>query len=145
MKLWGFAPSVASAACLVLAAPAVAEGEKEAAVRSGAPAAPAGWSVSRTPWGDPDLRGTWPLDAVGQTPVERPVELGAKAYFTDEEYRAAVLDRLDIPGNPKEIPPMLAARNAEPATQISPDQGRGNGTGGQDSGTNNDQRTDNIS
>lgn len=90
MKLWGFAPSVASALCLVLAAPAMAEGEKEAAVRSGAPAAPAGWSVSRTPWGDPDLRGTWPLDAVGQTPVERPVELGTKAYFTDEEYRAAV-------------------------------------------------------
>lgn len=65
--------------------------------------------------------------------------------LSDEEYRAAVLDRLDIPGNPKEIPASLAARNAEPITQVSPDQGRGNGTGGQDSGTNNDQRTGNIS
>lgn len=65
--------------------------------------------------------------------------------LSDEEYRAAVLDRLDIPGDAKKIPASLAARNAEPVTQVSPDQGRGNGTGGQDSGKNNDQRSDTIS
>lgn len=47
------------------------------------------WQAPRTPWGDPDLRGTWPLDRVGRTPVERPVALGDKAYLTDEEYAAA--------------------------------------------------------
>ena len=60
------------------------------AVAAGAPAPPAGWTAPRTAWGDPDLRGIWPIDSVGRTPVERPVELGTKAYLTDEEYAAAL-------------------------------------------------------
>ena len=70
--------------------PLAAEGELEAAMASGAPAPPQGWQVPRTPWGDPDLRGIWPLDKVGQTPTERPAALGEKAYLSDEEYRAAL-------------------------------------------------------
>ena len=73
----------------------------------------------------------------------------------DDEYRGLVLDRLDIPGNPKDIPPSLELRNAKPqqnnqnpnsngAQASSPDQGRGNGTGGSDSGSRNDLRSDNI-
>ena len=36
-----------------------------------------------TPWGDPDLQGIW----TSQTPVslERPVALGGKAFFTEQE------------------------------------------------------------
>ena len=36
-----------------------------------------------TPWGDPDLQGVW----TNQTPVplERPVALGGKAFFTEQE------------------------------------------------------------
>jgi hypothetical protein len=49
-----------------------------------------GWSVPRTPWGDPDLRGRWPLDAQGGTPMQRPVELGEQAFLTDEEYDEAL-------------------------------------------------------
>ena len=60
------------------------------AVAAGASAPPAGWTAPRTAWGDPDLRGIWPIDSVGRTPVERPVELGTKAYLTDEEYAAAL-------------------------------------------------------
>lgn len=50
------------------------------------------WSIPRTEWGDPDLRGTWPLDAVGRTPTERPPSLGTKAWLTDEEYAAALAE-----------------------------------------------------
>lgn len=82
----------AFAALACISAPQVAVGQDavEAALRAGAPAAPAGWALPRTPWGDPDLRGTWPLDAVGRTPVERPAELGTQAYLSDAEYAEAI-------------------------------------------------------
>jgi hypothetical protein len=47
------------------------------------------YSPKRTAWGDPDLQGTWPLDAVSGTPLERPERLGNKAQMSDEEYAAA--------------------------------------------------------
>lgn len=64
--------------------------------------------------------------------------------LTDEEYRTEVLDRLDIAGNVKDIPPMLKARGEAPKQAASPDQGQSNSTGGQDSGAKNDQRTDTL-
>ena len=39
----------------------------------------------KTPWGDPDLNGTW--DYSNATPMERPDELGDKTHFTPEEAR----------------------------------------------------------
>jgi hypothetical protein len=83
------APLAALAAALLAALPSAASGETpaEQAVRAGAPPAPASWSTPRTPWGDPDLTGTWPLENLTTRP-ERPEELGEKAYFTDEEYAA---------------------------------------------------------
>ena len=66
--------------------------------------------------------------------------------LSDEEYRAAVLDRLDLPGKPSEIPPTLKMRSAEPKSQqASPDQGKNTPAGGADSGSLNDQRSDVIS
>lgn len=62
----------------------------------------------------------------------------------DEEYRAVVLDRLDISGNASEIPASLAARTAAPVQAASPDQGSSNGTGGAGSTLGNDTRTDLI-
>ena len=50
------------------------------------------WQVPRTEWGDPDLRGKWPIDYLGQTPRERPAHFGTRAQLTDEEYEAAVRD-----------------------------------------------------
>lgn len=64
--------------------------------------------------------------------------------LTDEEYRTVVLDRLDIAGDAKAVPPMLRARGEVPQQAASPDQGQSNSTGGQDSGAKNDQRTDTI-
>ena len=51
------------------------------------------WSVSgqgnampRTPWGDPDLQGTWSAEAELSVPFERPREYGTRQVMTDEEY-----------------------------------------------------------
>lgn len=65
--------------------------------------------------------------------------------LSDEEYRAAVLDRLDIVGDAKKIPPSLKARNQAQKQAASPDQGRNSPAGGADSGSLNDQRSDGIS
>ncbi len=49
------------------------------------------WKPTRTPWGDPDLRGYWLLATY--TPLERPAALGDKAFYTEEEAIAAVQER----------------------------------------------------
>jgi hypothetical protein len=41
------------------------------------------YTVPKTPWGDPDMRGVW-LTAT-YTPLQRPEELGNKAFYTEEE------------------------------------------------------------
>jgi hypothetical protein len=44
--------------------------------------------AQRTPWGHPDLQGTWSNATL--TPLQRPAALGDKAYFTPEEAEAYV-------------------------------------------------------
>lgn len=79
----------------------------------------------------------------------------------DAEFRAIVLDRLDYPGDPNDIPTLLAAQtagaefsmdnpgpDADPdpgnngAQAASPDQGRNNGTGGQQDADKRDLQND---
>ena len=43
------------------------------------------WPPAKTPWGDPDLQGTWTSDDCIGTPMNRPANLGDKLYFTEEE------------------------------------------------------------
>jgi len=43
----------------------------------------------KTPWGEPDIQGFWPLDHLITTPFERPVNLGDRRFKTEEEYTAA--------------------------------------------------------
>ena len=52
-----------------------------AAARGGAAAAP--YKVPRTPWGHPDLQGTWDYRTI--TPLERARELGTREFYTEEE------------------------------------------------------------
>jgi hypothetical protein len=65
-------------------------------------ATPAGWSVPRTAWGDPDLQGTWPISYVGSVPLQRCVSDNGerrdtpscdlnKAFLTEQEFK----DRLE--------------------------------------------------
>ncbi len=44
------------------------------------------WTPPRTPWGDPDLRGTWPISHLIGTSLERPEEFGERRIMTDEEF-----------------------------------------------------------
>ena len=50
----------------------------------------AGWVHPRTPWGDPDLTGMWPITDLNGTPVQRPANFGERRLLTDEEYAQRV-------------------------------------------------------
>src|SRR5271165_2798920 len=43
------------------------------------------WTQPKTPWGDPDLQGTWTSDDCIGTPMNRPVTFGDRLYFTEQE------------------------------------------------------------
>ena len=62
--------------------------------------------VARTPWGHPDLQGTWDYRTI--TPLERSRELGTREFYTEEEKKtleARAGRRMD--GPPEEIRPGL--------------------------------------
>jgi hypothetical protein len=75
----------------VLAAAVGLEAQKAPAPASAAPtvksaaAAPRAWTTPKTPWGDPDLQGTWTSDDCIGTPMNRPANLGEKRYYTEQE------------------------------------------------------------
>src|SRR5262245_35769133 len=61
----------------------------DAQTRSGSASAPATskpYTTPRTPWGDPDISGTWSSDDLRNVPVQRPAEFGNRAELTDDEY-----------------------------------------------------------
>jgi len=67
-----------AAVVAVTAGPALAQSQK---------AAPASktWTQSKTPWGDPDVQGTWTSDDCIGTPLNRPANLGDRLYYTEQE------------------------------------------------------------
>ena len=91
-----------------------------------APAAPADLTAvpavrsdhvpARTPWGDPDLRGTWPLQRFVEAniPLQRPEAAGQRVWQTDEEHAARIASAeqfdgwADADGNFSGSPPGLA-------------------------------------
>src|SRR5215467_11735476 len=59
--------------------------QKAPAPVKSAPAAPKTWVAPKTPWGDPDLQGTWTSDDCIGTPLNRPANLGDRLYYTEQE------------------------------------------------------------
>ncbi|MBV9745266.1 MAG: hypothetical protein JO099_16010 [Acidobacteriia bacterium] len=53
------------------------------------------WTPPKTPWGDPDIQGTWTSDDCIGAPLNRPANLGDKLYLTEQDVaqRQAQLDR----------------------------------------------------
>ena len=47
------------------------------------------WTQPKTPWGEPDLRGMWPLNHLISTPFQRPERFGDRRFLTEEEFAAA--------------------------------------------------------
>ena len=76
---------------------------------------------SRTPWGHPDLQGTWDYRTL--TPLERPAALGDKAFLTEEE--AAALERETLARNER-----LLNRAAETTAASDQVDRRADGTPG---------------
>ena len=69
---------LAAAAAIMIVLPLALEAQTKArAARTYAP--------PKTPWGDPDLQGTWTSDDCISTPLQRPANLGEKLYWTPEE------------------------------------------------------------
>jgi hypothetical protein len=99
---------VPAAAFVVAAVSAPVAGQSAAPSSS-----PGGWTVPRTPWGDPDLQGIWPSTAMVGVPLQRAAELGDRNVLTDEEFtaRQAAAQRLseadnaefDIDSVPEEV------------------------------------------
>jgi hypothetical protein len=69
-------------ALIVAWTPRAAEAQQPAA-------GPPGWTPPMSPWGEPDLRGIWPLNHLISTPFQRPEQFGERRYLTDEEFAAA--------------------------------------------------------
>jgi hypothetical protein len=65
------------------AASAVGVGLGAHAQEGGSASAAQQW---RTPWGHPDLQGTWSSDDVRGIPLQRPEDMGTRAELTDEEF-----------------------------------------------------------
>jgi hypothetical protein len=90
-------PALAAIALLALAAgPARSQTTKAPAAKAPAARGQAtNWTLPKTPWGDPDLQGTWTSDDCIGTPLNRPVNLGEKLYYSEEELaqRAAQIAR----------------------------------------------------
>ena len=52
------------------------------------PAVSDDYQPSATSWGDPDFRGTWPLNDIAELPVNRPPQYGDRFWKTEEELAA---------------------------------------------------------
>jgi hypothetical protein len=63
---------------LLTAHPAVGQALKS-------PSAAPTWAHPKTPWGDPDLQGTWTSDDCIGTPMNRPAKFGNRLYYTEQE------------------------------------------------------------
>src|ERR1700685_2166946 len=69
-------------AAMVVAVPGAAQTAAKASATSAPSAAP------KTPWGDPDLQGTWTSDDTWGVPFERPKNFGTRATLTEDELKA---------------------------------------------------------
>jgi hypothetical protein len=46
------------------------------------------WKHPMTPWGEPDIRGKWPIGHLTGTPLQRSEAMGERRFLTDEELAA---------------------------------------------------------
>ena len=87
-RLLCLAAIISSAAVPVLAQSTPAAKAPTPAAKAPAAKAPA-WTQAKTPWGDPDLQGTWTSDDYINVPLQRPVDAGTRLARTDQEIAAA--------------------------------------------------------
>ena len=111
---------------LVALASASFSAQGTSTVRSPRAPAAAAFASPRTPWGDPDLQGTWPGGPVMSVPFERAPELGTRATLTDEEVakRNAEIDA-QLAGPPQaNFWPELGRGSTQTSLIVEPENGR---------------------
>jgi hypothetical protein len=67
------------------ASSAALAGAASSATAASSGKAAAKWKRPRTPWGDPDLQGSWPISHLMTVPLQRPAKYGDRLEFTPEE------------------------------------------------------------
>jgi hypothetical protein len=75
--------AIGAAAAWLAALPAIAQQGDLTVV----PKVATSYVPKKTPWGEPDFRGSWPLDHLnGRTPLERDPKYGNRAFLTEQEF-----------------------------------------------------------
>jgi len=88
-KRFAFIRSLAVAAAVVAVGPLAVVGHAQtAAPKAAAKPAPAAkpFVVAKTPWGDPDIQGTWSSDDLRSVPIQRADEFAGRSELSDEEF-----------------------------------------------------------
>ena len=67
-----------------------ARGEAQSTAGTAASRTGKAWAPPRTPWGHPDLQGTWTSDAAWGIPLQRPDQFAGRAELTEEEFKQKV-------------------------------------------------------
>jgi hypothetical protein len=75
----------AAAAALIVSTPSPLSAQSARSAAAPAAGETTRWTLPRTPWGDPDLQGTWTTDDTIGVPIQRPPQLGSKLFLTDED------------------------------------------------------------
>src|SRR3982751_1101362 len=52
------------------------------------PKIPQTYKPAKTPWGEPDFRGGWPVDHLNMTPLQRTPAQGTRYFLNDDEFAA---------------------------------------------------------
>jgi hypothetical protein len=82
------ASAPAAAGELDMAAVAAEEAARTMARADFTAGSDANWQQPVTPWGDPDLQGTWPINHLTGVPLQRDPALGDRRYLNEEEMQA---------------------------------------------------------
>src|SRR5207249_5720166 len=80
------AAGVAIMSCVLIAQAVAGQSPQVSTSDAKARVAPKPWTPPRTPWGHPDLQGTWDYRTI--TPLERPTALAGKEFLTEDEAAA---------------------------------------------------------
>lgn len=78
--------SLIAAAASLLASPGIAPAQDVPADLTVMPPVPDDYRPKKTAWGDPDFRGTWPIDSIASLPFQRPERFGNRFWLTEEEF-----------------------------------------------------------
>jgi hypothetical protein len=81
---FGIGVGLAALAGCVLAGAAFAQAPDLVTI----PPVPRDYQPKKTAWGEPDLRGIWPIDHLNFTPLQRTEAQGNRYWLTDEEFAA---------------------------------------------------------